>query len=89
MSKLRGQYFDVSSKEADLSTKLGLNNPIIVSLRNQKAQLRSEILDEIQRLKQSSKSDYEAAQLRQDELKTEFEAAVFQSQTAKQVQVKL
>ena len=89
LSQLRSQYFDVSSKEVDLSTKLGLNNPIIVSLRNQKAQLRSEILEEIQRLKQSSKSDYEAAQLRQDELKKEFEAAVFQSQTAKQAQVKL
>jgi polysaccharide biosynthesis transport protein len=89
LSQLRSQYFDVSSKEADLSTKLGLNNPIIVSLRNQKAQLRSEILEEIQRVKQSSKSDYEAAQLRQDELKKEFEAAVFQSQTAKQAQVKL
>ena len=89
LSQLRSQYFEVSSKEADLATKLGPNNPTIVSLRNQKAQLRSEILEEIQRLKQSSKSDYEAAQLRQDELKKEFDAAVFQSQTANQAQVKL
>ncbi len=89
LSQLRSQYFEVSSKEADLATKLGPNNPTIISLRNQKAQLRSEILEEIQRLKQSSKSDYEAAQLRQDELKKEFDAAVFQSQTANQAQVKL
>ncbi len=89
LSQLRSQYFDVASKEADLSTKLGPNNPTIISLRNQKAQLRSEILQEIQRLKQSSKSDYEAAQLREAELKNEFEAAVSQSQAANQAQVKL
>jgi succinoglycan biosynthesis transport protein ExoP len=89
LSKLRNQYFEIGSKEVDLSTKLGPNNPTIISLRNQKAQLRSEILDEIQRLKQSGKSDYEAAQLREDELKKEFEAAVLQSQTANQAQVKL
>ena len=76
-------------EEVDSSTKLGPNNPAIVSLRNQKTQLRSEILDEIQRLKQSVKSDYEAAELRESELRKEFDAAVLQSQAANQAQVKL
>jgi succinoglycan biosynthesis transport protein ExoP len=89
LSKLRNEYFDVVSKEADSSTKLGPNNPIIVSLRNQKTQLRSEILEEVQRSKQSSKRDYEAAELRESELKMEFDAAVLQSQAANQAQVKL
>ena len=86
---MRNDYFDVAAKEADSSTKLGPNNPTIVSLRNQKTQLRSEIQEEIQRLKQSSKSDYEAAELREFELKKEFDAAVLQSQAANQAQVKL
>jgi polysaccharide biosynthesis transport protein len=89
LSKLRSEYFEVASKEADSSTKLGPNNPSIVSLRNQKTQLRSEILEEVQRLKQSSKSDYEAAQAREAELKNEFDAAVSQSQTVNQAQVRL
>src|SRR5208282_2796638 len=88
LSKLRSQYFEIASKEVDSSTKFGPNNPAIVSLRNQKAQLRSEILDEVQRLKQSSKCDYEAAESRESELKTEFDAAVLQSQAANQAQVK-
>ena len=88
LSKLRSQYFEIASKEVDSSTKFGPNNPAIVSLRNQKAQLRSEILDEVQRLKQSSKSDYSAAELRESELKKEFDAAVLQSQAANQAQVK-
>lgn len=89
LSKLRNQYFEVASKEAESATKYGPNNPAIVSLRNQKALLRSEILDEVQRLKQSSKTDYAAAELREDALGKEFDAAVSQSQAANQAQVKL
>ena len=89
LSTLRNAYFGLIAKEADSSTKFGPNNPAIVSLRNQKAQLRSEIFDEIQRLKQSSKSDYEAAELRESDLRNEFDAAVLQSQAANQAQVKL
>jgi succinoglycan biosynthesis transport protein ExoP len=89
LAALRGKYFEIAAKEADSSAKLGSNNPVIVSLRNQKTQLRSEILDEIQRLKQSSESDYDAAALRESELKKELDAAVSQSQAANQAQVKL
>jgi succinoglycan biosynthesis transport protein ExoP len=89
LTTLRNAYFGLVAKEVDSSTKLGPNNPAIVSLRNQKTQLRSEILDEIQRLKQSVKSDYEAAELRESDLRKEFDAAVLQSQAANQAQVKL
>src|SRR5271166_6128814 len=88
LSKLRSEYFEIASKEVDSSTKFGPNNPAIVSLRNQKAQVRSEISEEVQRLKQSSKSDYSAAELRESDLKKEFDAAVSQSQAANQAQVK-
>jgi polysaccharide biosynthesis transport protein len=89
LSKLRDQYFEVAARDADSSTKLGPNNPTIVSLRNQKAQLRSEIIQEVERLKLSSRSDYEGAELQESELRKEFEAAVLQSQDANQAQVKL
>jgi polysaccharide biosynthesis transport protein len=89
LSKLRSEYFAIVSKEADSSTRFGPNNPAMVSLRNQKAQLRSQILEAVQRLKQSSKGDYEAAELRESELRKEFDAAVLLSQSANQAQVKL
>jgi succinoglycan biosynthesis transport protein ExoP len=88
LSKLRTQYFEIASKEVDSSTKFGPNNPAIVSLRNQKSQLRSEILEEVQRLKQASASEYAAAGSRESELKKEFDAAVSESQAANQAQVK-
>ena len=68
----------MASKEAESSAKLGANNPAIISLRNQEAELRSEIKEEIQRLKEASESDYAAAQLREANLKKEFDAAVAQ-----------
>jgi polysaccharide biosynthesis transport protein len=89
LDKLRSEYFDVASKEAEASVKLGPNNPGIISLRNQKAQLRSEITEEIQRLKEASESDYAAAQLRESDVKKEYDAALTQYQQANQAQVKL
>ena len=89
LDKLRSEYFDVVSKEAEASVRLGPNNPGIISLRNQKAQLRSEITEEIQRLKDASESDYAAAQLRESDVKKEYNAALAQYQQANQAQVKL
>jgi succinoglycan biosynthesis transport protein ExoP len=89
LDRLRTQYLEIISKEAEYSGKYGSNNPAIVSLRNQKVQLHSEIMDEIQRLKETSKSDYAAAQLRESIVKKEFDAAVAQSQEQNQAQVKL
>jgi polysaccharide biosynthesis transport protein len=89
LEKLRSEYFDVVSKEVESSVRLGANNPGIISLRNQKAQLRSEITEEIERLKDASESDYAAAQLHESEVKKEYDAALAQFQQANQAQVKL
>jgi succinoglycan biosynthesis transport protein ExoP len=89
LDKLRSQYFDVVSKEAEASVKLGPNNPGIISLHNQKAQLRSEITEEIQRLKDASESNYAAAQLRESDVKKEYDTALTHFQGANQAQVKL
>jgi succinoglycan biosynthesis transport protein ExoP len=89
LDKLRSQYFDVVSKEAESSVRLGPNNPGIMSLRNQKTQLRSEITEEIQRLKDASESNYAAAQLREADVKQEYDAALAQYKQANEAQVKL
>ena len=89
LNSLRNQYFALISKEAELSPRYGPNNPIIISLRNQKSQLRSEIFDEFKRLKDVSKEEYTVAQLRETALKKEFDATVAQSQETNQAQVKL
>ncbi len=88
LDKLRSKFLDVASKEAEFSN-LGLNNPAIISLRKQKAQLHSEIIEEIQRLKNTSESDYAAAQVREAQLKKVFDAAVARAQETRKAQVQL
>lgn len=89
LDKLRSQYFDIVAKEAESSARLGSANPAIIGLRNQKAQLRSEITKEVERLKDVRARDYAAAQLRESEVKREYDAALAQYQQANQAQVKL
>ena len=89
INTLRSEYFVLSSKEADSSTKYGHNNPTIVSIRNQKAQIRSEMLAEFRRLTESHRSDYEAAVSREAAIKKEYAAAVAQSQVDNQALIQL
>ena len=89
LDKLRSEYFDIASKLAESSARLGANNPAIVSLRNQEAQLRSAIGEEIQRLKQASERDYAAATLREANLNKDLDAAIAEAQRAKEAQVNL
>jgi succinoglycan biosynthesis transport protein ExoP len=89
LEALRRQYLDTSSQEAESLAKLGPNNPVIISLRSKKAQLRSEISEEIKHLNNSSKSEYEAAKLHESTIKKELDMAMIQSQTAKQAPVQL
>jgi polysaccharide biosynthesis transport protein len=78
LDKLRSQQFEIVSKEAEYSVKYGPNNPTIMSLRKQKAELQSEIMDEVKRLKETSKNDYAVMRLRETAIKNEFDAAVAQ-----------
>jgi succinoglycan biosynthesis transport protein ExoP len=89
LQKLRDQYFELGSKEADLLVKYGPNNPAIISIHNQKTQLQSEISEEIQRLKQSSKNDYAVMQVREAAIKSDFDTAVARSHETNHAQVKL
>ena len=89
LKKLREQYVDLSAQEAESSAKYGPNNPAIVSVRNQRAQIRAAMAEEIRRLRDSSKAEYASAQSREAAIKKELDAAVVQSQSASQAQVKL
>ena len=89
LDKLRSQYFDIASKLAESSGRLGANNPAIVSLRSQEAQLRSAIAEEIQRLKQANESDYTAAAAREANLNKDLDEAIAQAHRAKEAEVNL
>ena len=74
--KLRQQYLDVARREAELSARYGFKHMAAVNLRNEKNQLLDNIKDELRRIAQSYKSDYEIAKLRETTLKNSLNSLV-------------
>lgn len=80
VTKLRSQYLDLASREADWSQKYGHDHLAVVNLRNQMREIRNSIFDELKRLGETYKSDYEIAKQRELSVQKELAVAVSQSQ---------
>lgn len=89
VTKLRSQYLDLASKESDWAARYGVNHLAVVNLRNQMAEIRAAIVDELKRIAETYKSDFEIAKQQTDELQKEYEDAVTQAQRNNQDQVVL
>ena len=89
VTKLRSQYLDYASKEADWSKRYGADHQAAVSLRTQMQGIRAAILDELRRLAESYKSDYQIAAQREASIQKELSQTVSQSQETNQAQVSL
>ena len=87
ITKLRQQYLDYAQREADWSARYGKNHQAAVNLRNQMQQVRKAIVDELKRIAQSYRSDYEIAKVREESIQKSMSEAVAQSQTASQAQL--
>ena len=89
ITKLRNQYLDLVNREADWSVRYGKNHTAVVNLRNQIRDIRRSIADELGRIEETFKSEYEIAKKRQDELEKELAGLVSQSTETNQAQVAL
>lgn len=89
VTKLRSQYLDIANREADWARRYGANHQAAINLRNQMAEIQNSILNELQRLAETYKSDFEIAKQREAGVQKELENAVNQSNTANQAQVSL
>jgi succinoglycan biosynthesis transport protein ExoP len=89
ITKLRTQYLDLVSREADWSVKYGKNHIAVATLRNQIRDIRRSIYDEMGRIEETYKSEYEIAKKAQDELEKSLTSLISQSQTTNQAQVTL
>lgn len=89
ITRLRQQYLDLVNREADFSNRYGANHQATVQLRNQIRDIRESILEELRRVAETYKSDYEIAKQQQDELEKELGKVVLQSQLTNRAQVKL
>lgn len=80
ISRLRNNYLDLAAKEAIWSARYGSGHLAAVNLRTQMFELRRAILDELGRIAQSYKSDYEIAKSRVEGLERNLESLVANSQ---------
>lgn len=81
INNLRQQYLELSRRESDWSARFGRNHLAVVNLRTRMHDLRTSILEEVRRLSETAKSDYEVAKQRQEEIEKQLTQAVSQSRT--------
>ncbi|WP_441259415.1 AAA family ATPase [Bradyrhizobium sp. 521_C7_N1_3] len=89
VTKLRSQYLDIANREADWARRYGTGHEAAVNLRSQMAEIQNSILNELRRLAETYKSDFEIAKQREAGVQRELENAVSQSKATNQAQVSL
>jgi succinoglycan biosynthesis transport protein ExoP len=89
INKLRSEFLDMANREADLSGRLGRDHLIVVNLRNQMFEIRRSIMDELKRIEETFKSDYQIAMARERSIEESLADTVSQTQATNQAQVSL
>jgi succinoglycan biosynthesis transport protein ExoP len=79
VTNLRQQYLEYARREAEWSTRFGKDHLAVINVRNKMRDMRTSILDEVRRLAEASKSDYELAKQRQADVEKQLAQAVAQS----------
>jgi uncharacterized protein involved in exopolysaccharide biosynthesis len=73
MTKQRRQYLDYKVREADWSRRFGADHLAVLNLRNAMGEIRRAILDELHRVAEAYRSDYEIAKARSEALSQSLE----------------
>ena len=89
IAQLRPKYLDLINREADYAARYGANHQSVVNLRTQIRAVRHSIADELGRIEETFKSEFEIAKRRQDELEKSFADAIVKTQDTSQAQVTL
>ena len=81
INSLRQQYLEYARREEDFKTRFGNDHQAVVNLRARMREVRTSILDEVRRLAEASRNDYQAAKQRQEGLEKQLAEAVSRSRT--------
>lgn len=87
--KLRGEYLDLAARVAIWSQKYGPDHLSVLAQQSQMRELLHAIRDEMAKIEQSAKSDYEIALAREQSLRASVKSAMSQAQTTNQTQIQL
>jgi len=87
ITRLRQQYLDLSSREADWSTRYGPEHLAVINLRNQMREIRRSISDELGRIAETYKSDLAIAKTREENLQSTLSSSISTSNDNSQAQI--
>lgn len=89
ITRLRSQYLDLSSRYADLSSRYGKDHQAVVNIRNQMNEIQRSAREELGRVAESTKSDYEIAMAREASIQASLQKLVTQAGETSKKQVEL
>ncbi len=89
ITRLRAQYLDVAAQYADISSRFGKSHQAATNLAARLAELRKSVTDEVNRIADAYRSDYEIAKNREQSLEENLNALVKQAGSSSQAQVEL
>jgi polysaccharide biosynthesis transport protein len=82
INNLRQQYLEYARRETELAARVGRDHLAVVNLRARMRDLRASILDEVRRLAESSKNDYDSSKQRLEDVEKQLAQAVTQFRSA-------
>lgn len=89
ITKLRTQYADIAKNEAELSSKYGARHPSVANVRAQRRDTQKLINEEIRRILESTRHDYDVARSRETSLQQSLDQLQGVSTSSGQAQVRL
>jgi capsular exopolysaccharide synthesis family protein len=89
ITKLRQQFLDDQNKMTEWSAKYGSNHTAVVNLRTDMLTIQNSIWDEISRIAESYKSEYQIARNQEEAIDKRMTEVFQKSATTRQSQVKL
>jgi succinoglycan biosynthesis transport protein ExoP len=89
IQQLRSKYLDLVNRERDWAVRFGKNHTAVANLRRQISDLRRSIHDELGRIEETFKSEFEIAAKRQKELEKEVASIVSKATDTNQAAVAL
>ena len=89
LNRLRAQYLDLSSRNADLLSRFGPKHQAVIKLQSQMGEITKVARDELGRIAESLKSTYESAASKEAAVKQDLQGAMSKADSTNKAQVQL
>jgi exopolysaccharide transport family protein len=89
INSLRSEYLELQRRESEWIPRFGANHAAVIELRTRMRSIRNSINDEVRRLAETSRGDYEVAKNRQQEIERQLNDVVSASHVKNPAEVTL